>query len=253
MIKIRPKEVTLLLSTTAVFIVLAHCMSMFAKTAGHDYLGGLVPLFDMDREKNIPTFFSILLAMIASGLLCVITLAKRQSSRPWKLWAGLAAIFLLVAIDDFVGVHEQLSRPMRDMLNARGLLYFAWIIPYSLFVMLLAGVYSRFVFNMPIRIRNGLLLSATLFLSGAIGFEMLGARLFDYSNLNKTLIYSAMTTVEESLELAGMIVFIHALMSYIEEVQRNILLQLGAHDPLAEIVAEIKPLPQSLLGLDNSN
>lgn len=255
MLKLRPEKLTLLLGLIAFGLLSLDCAVLLAKGLGYEQLRGVVSLFEFGGEMNLPTFFSTLLAIMATGLLLVITMARKQMQRPWKLWAGLAGVFLLVAMDDFIGMHEQLSRPVRDLLDARGMLYFAWIIPYGVLVMLLAGIYGRFVFEMPAHLRNGLLLSATLFLIGALGFEMLAGQLAESRLLEDPLVHGGLTTTQESLEIAGMILFIHTLMRYIEDVQKNILFQLGAYDPLAHIISEAqKPLPASVFRrLDNSD
>lgn len=251
MLKLSPQKVTLLLSLTALALLTVNCAMLVVKGLGYE-LWGLVRLFDFDEEKNLPTFFSTALAIIATGLLLVISLIRRQMRRSWKLWASLSALFLLVAMDEFIGVHEQISAPVRNLLDAKGLLYFAWVIPYAFLVMLLAGIYGRFVFEMPPHIRNGILLSATLFLMGALGFEMLSGMLFEYSDFTKTMLYGGVATMKESCEMAGMILFIHTLMRHIEDVQKNILIQLGTYDPMARIVRDAqKPLPQSLFRMDN--
>lgn len=254
MLKLRPQKLTMLFATTAAVLLAVNCGLLLAKSLGYEHLWGLVPLFELDQENNIPTFFATLLAIVASGLLLIISLTKKQMARPWKLWTSLSVLFLLVALDEFIGVHEQLSQPVRTLLDAKGLLYFAWIIPYAFLVMLLAGIYGPFVFEMPIHIRRGILLSATLFLTGALVFEMLSGLLYEYNNQTQTLLYGALSTINESLEVAGLILFIHTLLCYIEDVQKNILIQLGTHDPMARIIQEAqKPLPQSLFRLDNSN
>ncbi|HYG32401.1 MAG TPA: hypothetical protein VD810_05365 [Methylophilaceae bacterium] len=251
MLKLSPQKITLLLSLTALALLTLNCTVLVVKGMGFE-LWGMVRLFDLDEEKNLPTFFSTALAIIASGLLLAITLIRRQMERSWKLWASLSALFLLVAMDEFIGVHEQLSAPLRDLLDAKGLLYFAWVIPYAFLVMLLAGIYGRFVFDMPAHIRNGILLSATLFLVGALGFDMLSGMLFEYSHLTKTMLYGGVATMKETCEMAGMILFIHTLMRHIEDVQKNILLQLGTYDPMERIVKDAqKPLPQSLFRMGN--
>lgn len=255
MLKVRPYQLTRLLALAAMALLAANCAVLLANALGYPQVDGLVPLFDLAQEKNIPTFFSTLLACLASGLLLLIALARKQMLRSWKMWAGLSAVFLLVGLDEFIGMHEQLSKPLRALLDTQGLLYFAWILPYGLLVMLLAGIYGQFVFELPAHIRNGLLLAATFFLAGGLGFEILGGWLTEYPHLAGSPLYGVLTTIEESLEMAGMIVFIHTLMRYIEDVQKNILIQLGMHDPLQRIISETqKPIPQSIFRMDdNSN
>jgi hypothetical protein len=55
--------------------------------------------------------------------------------------------------------------------------------------------------------------AAILYIGGAIGVELIGGR---YAELHgeENWTYSMITTVEESLEMAGLIVFIWALLEY---------------------------------------
>lgn len=57
------------------------------------------------------------------------------------------------------------------------------------------------------------LVSGTTFISGAIGFEMLGGRQADLYGTNNVL-YSFYYTCEESLEMIGIAIFIYTLLSY---------------------------------------
>lgn len=56
-------------------------------------------------------------------------------------------------------------------------------------------------------------MAATLYLGGAIGVEMAGGRYAELHGTNNWT-YSMIVTVEESLEIAGLIVFIWALLKY---------------------------------------
>jgi hypothetical protein len=56
---------------------------------------------------------------------------------------------------------------------------------------------------------------AALYIGGAIGMEMLGGYLA-YTTGMKSVSYLIVTTLEESLEMLGIVVFIHALISYIK-------------------------------------
>jgi hypothetical protein len=56
-------------------------------------------------------------------------------------------------------------------------------------------------------------MAATIYIGGAIGVELIGsshAELHGYENW----MYSMIATLEESLEMAGLIVFIWALLNY---------------------------------------
>jgi len=58
-----------------------------------------------------------------------------------------------------------------------------------------------------------MMLSAGLYLSGAIGFEMLGGKSFEVNGLSFT--YRVLYTMEETLEMIGLAVFIYTLNWYI--------------------------------------
>ncbi len=64
-------------------------------------------------------------------------------------------------------------------------------------------------------------MAATLYVGGAIGFELIGGR---YSELHgaQNLTYSMIATTEESLEMAGVIFFIRALLVYIAEKKKEV-------------------------------
>lgn len=56
-VTIIPARVTRWLSLVVACLVLASLAGQFSKyVLGHDRLLGLVPLFDLDREGNVPTW-----------------------------------------------------------------------------------------------------------------------------------------------------------------------------------------------------
>ena len=60
------------------------------------------------------------------------------------------------------------------------------------------------------------MLAATIFLGGSLGFEFIeGMHVEIYSENNLT--YIILTTIEECLEMIGVIVFIKALILYVNE------------------------------------
>jgi len=76
--------------------------------------------------------------LIASILLSFIASAHKKTNSPYVLWAILAAIFLFFSIDEISSIHESLTAPVREIFNTSGLLFFAWVIPYGIFSMLIA-------------------------------------------------------------------------------------------------------------------
>jgi hypothetical protein len=185
---------------------------------GHKRIYGLIQLFDLDFEHNIPTFFSTTLILICFLLLIAISSLK-SSHREYFVfhWQVLAAIFFLMAIDETASIHERLVDPTRKILssgNHLGIFHFSWVIPGIAFIALLSIFFLQFWLHLPAKTRYSFLVAAIVYISGVIGFEMIGgyyAELYGKENL----IYNFFVTIEESLEMIGIIVFIESLLEYI--------------------------------------
>jgi hypothetical protein len=162
---------------------------------------------------NIPALFSSLQLVLAGLLLFLIGNKHQSNGEKYIAWIVLAAIFWFLAIDETAVIHETLGDPIRTVLNPGGLFYFPWVIPYGIAVLLLLIRFSRFLIQLPKPINTWFLASGAIFIGGAIGSEMLSARhkeLFGSDNISYALYY----TVEESLEMLGMALFIYALLKY---------------------------------------
>ena len=132
-IKISPPNSLIVLLCMVGFLVLTNIAGIVAKFAfGQESLFGLIGLFDLHSERNIPTLFSSL-QLILAGLLLLLIGSKHQSNgEKYIAWIVLAAIFLFLAIDETAVIHERLGDPMRTVLNPGGLFYFPWVIPYGI-------------------------------------------------------------------------------------------------------------------------
>ena len=72
----------------------------------------------------------------------------------------------------------------------------------------------RFIRDLPAPTRRGVLVAAILYVGGALGMELPGGWIAEAQGSN-TLLYHLVITVEELLEMAGVIVFIRVLASHI--------------------------------------
>lgn len=199
------------------FLILLSMAGQFSKyMVGHDTLTGLAPLFYVDQEHNIPTYFSVLLLLFAALLLAVITIINNKQRNPHKTkWGILSIGFLFMAIDEAFQYHERLNIPVGNLFGDGnfGVFYFPWTIPGMALVFVLGLYFLRFLWELPARTRFIFVLAATLYIGGAIGVELIGSRhaeLYGFENWA----YSMIVTVEEGLEMAGLIVFIGALLNY---------------------------------------
>lgn len=194
---------------------------------GHDVVYGLIWLFNLNGEKNIPTAFATFLLLFSALLLAVIAILERKKTgTPVFHWAILSSGFLFMAIDEAWSFHELLIRPVHGLMGGDtfGIFYFAWVIPAIAFILVLAPLFFRFLLRLPAKTRFTFLMAAILYIGGAIGVELFEGR---YAELHGTrnLTYNVFITVEESLELGGVILFIWGLLVYIADNHKEVRLR----------------------------
>jgi hypothetical protein len=211
---------------------------------GHQEFYGLVRLFDMGVEANLPTFFAAFQLLIVSALLAAIGLSRRQAKdRFARHWLFLALIFFLLAADEMSGMHEMSIRPIRDMAPwlVTGFFYWAWVIPAAVLVAVVAVTYARFVFRyLPAATRTTTLIGAALFVGGAIGVEMPEARHVQQHGLDN-FTYAVFVLIEETLEKAGILVFLSGLLRYFSSHVGMVALEMV---PAAVATTVAKPPPR---------
>ncbi len=171
-----------------------------------------IRLIDLDYEGNIPTLFSSLLFLLNGGLFYLAFTDTRQAGRKFaSYWLGLAIIFIFLGFDEGTRLHEEIGDLFENIVVAEGLLYFPWVIPYSIAFVLLTILYLRFYLSLSRDLQIRLALCAVVFLSGAIGVEIFSAREAETAGTS-SISYSILYTIEESLEMAGLILLVDTLL-----------------------------------------
>jgi hypothetical protein len=193
---------------------------------GKDY--GFFRTFYFNGEANVPAFYSALGISLCGFLLLLIGDLTIERQRGQSLgWKMLGYIFIFLALDEFFSIHEGLTTFSRNMIGgtsvAGGYLNYAWVIPYFI---LFGGVFlllTKFFLKLPNATKIQFFVSCLVFLSGAIGMELIGGRhelFYGTDNLN----YFLLVTLEELLEMIGIIIFIYGLSSYyVTHTKNNIL------------------------------
>jgi len=74
--------------------------------------------------------------------------------------------------------------------------------------------FLRFLLRLPSRNRNLFLFAGALYVGGCIGIELIGGS-YDQAHGYENLTYNLISTVEEGLELAGLIAFLYGLLTYL--------------------------------------
>ena len=137
-----------LLALVAASIMAVHVLTLvLAYGFERDHVFGLRAMFDVDRERNVPAIFSICILLIASATLALVAHRQKPGVAPSALkWAGLSLVFLYLAADEGIEIHEKVGHFTSNLINAGDLAYYAWLIPYAIFGLTFLLLYRRFMF-----------------------------------------------------------------------------------------------------------
>jgi hypothetical protein len=167
-------------------------------------------------EQNLPTLYSSLMLFVAALLSGVIADILRRADLAYvRQWAVLSLLFVLMAVDEFASLHERVGDRLRGTLDIEGgPLFFAWVIPGAALVAVFGIAFLRFLGHLPRPTTRRLSAAGILFLSGAIGLELVGgAYSAVHGQLNMS--YVLIATFEETLEMVGTAVLLYGLLAYI--------------------------------------
>jgi hypothetical protein len=228
-ISLKPSSVARILGAVAFILVLASTAGQLTiYMIARDYHQWLVQLFYLDAEQNIPTFFSTYLLLFAALLLAVISVLERNRKASDVLyWAILSFGFLFMALDEQFAFHERLIWPVQKMFGGGhyGIFNVAWVIPGIALVSVLGLFFLRFWWRLPVKTRLTFFIAAIFYLGGCVGFEIIGGH-YEALHGQRNLTYVMLATIEESLEMAGAIIFIWGLLKYIADNYQEVRIRL---------------------------
>jgi uncharacterized Tic20 family protein len=214
---------------TIVGVVIQICKYVF------NYQDEWLDLFNVDRELNFPTWYSALMISFCAILFRIIATGKKeQGDRYTKDWQLLSLIFWFLAIDEIVSIHEIFIIPeVSQALHLPWFLYSAWVIPGTICVIWFARRYSKFVYHFPPKSRLHFVLAASIYVGGALIMEMIGSYIAK-SLSQQNIIYALSTSVEECLEMSGIVMLIYALIYYLGQWVHQLDLQIEILEPDAK-------------------
>lgn len=201
-------------------ILIQCCLLVLVHIFGKPTVFGLVDAFDFGGESNITALVSTLLMLASAAMLAVTgNLAAKGADR--LAWFLLAGVFIFLAVDEATMIHEFASAPTREALSASWVPQLAWVLPYGAAMLVLAAILLPWFLRLdrPSQIR--FVIAGLLFVGGAIGFELFeSAQMHDILAANPDTVVEelqdpvidSLILVEESLELAGVGLFLQTLV-----------------------------------------
>ncbi len=231
MISIKPEKIANFLLSLCLFLGgFSFLIQIIKYSLGYDYIFGIVPLFDVDQEANIPTWFTSILLLLAAIILGVVTLRKYYSRDRYKLhWLILSFIFLYLSLDEVAGVHEKAN----FILNAK--ITFVNSDPFNLFLLIILAIfYGKFMLHLPKQTLIQFIGAASLFITGALLIEFINVNFFPSIYWQHSLLNSLIVTIEELLEMFGAVLFIYSLIFYLGQKRHKLRLEFVTTETITE-------------------
>ena len=215
-----PRTITVFLLVITFILVIAHVIAVSLEInlpEESKIRRVIVQYFYFGSEANFPTYFSALLLLVSSILSFYIYKidSLRNDIKNLKYWRSISLILLFLSMDEAVQIHEQMMSVMHYLIpNLPDILASAWVIPYALIFLFIAFFFSKFILSLPYKTRNLIILAGLTFVTGAIALEVFESYLYnEYGAKHFTFLIAV--TLEELLEMAGIVLFIYALLDYI--------------------------------------
>jgi len=217
-IKLRSASIIKFLSIIAILLILLNSIMLIVYFYVDDSkIFDFIQMVDLDQEANLPTVFSSAILLIAAFLFYLLSQkSKTSQDGQYHYWLGLSTVFGFLGFDEGATIHETLGDLTEKYVNASGYLHYPWVISYGILVIILGFLYFRFFLKMEKKLFWSFMKAAAIFLTGAIGFELLGAKEASLHG-SDTMLYCYYYTIEESLEMFGVIYLISILLKLLEK------------------------------------
>ncbi len=231
-----PKHVVRVLTIAITALLMCYGVTQFVKFwTGHDHMFGVLHLFDLDAENNVPTWYSSGALLLCALTLLVIGLGKRDlKDRYAAHWLALAGMLGWISMDEAASVHEMSIPLLRPLFQSSGYgggyLWFTWVVIGAALVLVVGLSYARFLAHLPAVTRRLFVLAATLYVGGAIGVEMLGAK-YAFLFGQRGYPYALLTMTEETLEMVGVVVLLYSLLTYLGMSSSGVQISIRTEEP----------------------
>ncbi len=221
---LRAERVALTLGAVLAGLVVVHVLAMqanFNPALGLKERFGFhywqLAVLDLDEEESFGTWFNSGILMMAGALLVNQARVVRAQGRAWhRSWLVLGIGFFVLSVDEIAGMHEWVNTMMGDT---------PWTVIGFPILVVVALAYGPFLWHHRWRTALLFLAAGAIYGGGAVGVEH-----FTDRDLN-SLHYNMWTALEEGMEMAGVILFIYALLDHMRGTpDRALRVEVGLED-----------------------
>ena len=222
---VTPRVLLAVFVPAIVLLNVANAIAVYLYHHRHHHGGRFFQEFSLDREANVPSWFSSALLLTAAAVLTLVALdALARKSRWGRHWAGLSVVYVVLSMDETSEIHERIGSWLRAHLNLHGPLHYAGVIPMLALALFVGIAYVQFLVALPAVTRTGVLASAAVYISGAAGVEAISGWWAEGHGSKSTGLL-VLSTFEENLELIGTTLFILVVLAYLARFGRAVSLR----------------------------
>ena len=181
------------------------------------YVDRIVEWIDVNREGSIPTWYATITLASCAVMLGIIAVDALRRAKPYPFhWAALGVIFALLSLEEILGVHSEVTGRLRDLVSITdGPGYAIALVLIALAGLAIAALlFGRFYMHLPSRWRTWFTIAVVLYAIGVFASDAIGDYLITAAG-EPTLAYDVVLTIEEMLEMTGVLIFIVMLLEYI--------------------------------------
>lgn len=183
----------------------------------HRALVSYLQLFNLDGELTLPAWFESTMMLFAALLMALSgAAARRHDPRNAMPWFVLAGIFVFLSADESMQIHERLSIVVNSFGSFSGVLAYSWVVVMTPIAIGIGVVFLPFLRRLPSPVGRRLLVAGIVFVAGAIGCELIGGWLMSRGITGWP--YALEVAAEETLEMAGLVLAIGAVLDYLRIV-----------------------------------
>jgi len=230
---IKPRQAAIALSSIIGFLIFTNTVALYLEFGlDHDYAFGLVPMFKLTQEGNIPTLFASIIWLVTSLLLGIISLmVYKKKSAYLKHWIGLSLLTFYLALDETAQIHEMFDHNLgwtdgffspEDAPIAHGY----WVVVYGSLGLIFIISYLKFYISLSNRYKILFGSAGVIFVAGAAGLELIGAQIWTEVGGN-SLLFEIINSIEEVMEKTGVTIAIYGLLLYIKEFYGSLKVSIG--------------------------
>jgi hypothetical protein len=188
--------------------------------------------FDLDAELAFPAWYSSMLLAACSFL---TAFAASQGGRPaTHLWV-ISVVLIFMSADEAITLHEYLAILLLPGVTFTGFLSFSWVVVGAALALLVGLALLPVLWWVPRPTAIGVAASGFVYLTGALGMEMVAAALFDVDSFFKWL----PNIFEEGFEILGVNILLWTILGYLRSTSVPTGVPLSGRPRVAKIDSEL--------------